>query len=179
MGPVAHLRRTRAVENPLPVESAAEYRGPGAGCHRRQIPQTHDLPSQSGQLRIDRAIRPVPTLRHPAQQVFIQYIRRRGYRRQPQDAPLDQPTWHSPPVFMGRVNQIPMFRDCTWGGKYALRKSVSPVNGPTKKTRNVHNTSFLRMARPAATAGVCPSGPKTGGLPASGSPFVSAAPAFG
>jgi hypothetical protein len=32
---------------------------------------------------------PVPTLRHPAQYVFVQRVRRRGYRRQPQDALLN------------------------------------------------------------------------------------------
>ena len=34
----------------------------------------------------------------------------------------------SPLVFMGAVNQMPMFRDCTWGPKYALRKAVNQVN---------------------------------------------------
>src|SRR5580693_3343876 len=48
------------------------------------------------------------------------------------------------------VNQMPMFRDCTWGGKYGLRKAVNQVNGARKSTRNGHNTGFLGMARPGS-----------------------------
>jgi hypothetical protein len=42
----------------------------------------------------------------------------------------------SPPVFMGRVNQMPMFRDCTWGPKYALRKAVNQVNSAPQGRRS-------------------------------------------
>src|SRR5580698_899633 len=42
---------------------------------------------------------------------------------------------------------MPMFRDCTWVPKYALRKAVNQVNGAQKDTRNGHNTGFLGTAR--------------------------------
>ena len=34
------------------------------------------------------------------------------------------------------VNQMPMFRDCTWGPKYALRKAVNPVNSAPQGRRS-------------------------------------------
>ena len=36
--------------------------------------------------------------------------------------------------FHGRVNQMPMFRDYTWGGKYVLRKGVNQVNAPRQNS---------------------------------------------
>jgi hypothetical protein len=80
---------------------------------------------------------------------------------------------------MGGVNQMPMFRDCTWGGKYGLRKAVNRLTGPMKTLKNAHNTGFLRPARPASAGRVMPLGDEKVGEGGSGSPFVSSAQPVG
>jgi len=79
---------------------------------------------------------------------------------------------------MGGVNQMPMFRDCTWGGKYALRKGVNQVNGARKDARNGHNTGFLGMARPGSDGRCLPFGSENVGVAGSESPFVTSGQAF-
>src|ERR1017187_4771152 len=57
--------------------------------------------------------------------------------------------WHSPPVFMGRVNQMPIFRDVPEEASNRYGKLLTRLTGHTKTAKNGQNTGFLRLARPS------------------------------
>src|ERR1022692_1422104 len=57
--------------------------------------------------------------------------------------------WHSPPVFMGRVNQMPIFRDVPGEASNRYGKLLTRLTGHTKTAKNGQNTGFLRLARPS------------------------------
>src|ERR1022692_3715796 len=74
--------------------------------------------------------------------------------------------WHSPPVFMGRVNQMPIFRDVPGEASNRYGKLLTRLTGHTKTAKNGQNTGFLRLARLSATAEDVALGAETWSRPA-------------
>src|ERR1019366_7880126 len=71
--------------------------------------------------------------------------------------------WHSPPVFMGRDNQMPIFRDVPEEPSNRYGKLLTRLTGHTKTAKNGQNKGFLRIARPSQRrAGPWPLEPKRG-----------------
>src|ERR1017187_7600593 len=86
--------------------------------------------------------------------------------------------WHSPPVFMGRVNQMPIFRDVPEEASNRYGKLLTRLTGSRKARKLAIIQAFCASRDPVSDGRGRGVGSGNVEPPCSVSPFVSSAPAF-